>query len=123
MMTQDEEIPCVTQIPLTYGDTREPIEPERMALIHAAIVRQFHGFTPLGTILGGVWVDEDERREVREDQLRIEIWVARSRIPVLKTLVRRIGYETRQKQMFVIIPEARVDRLDIKESDRGGLDS
>jgi hypothetical protein len=122
-MMQDDEIPCVTQIPLTYGDTGDDIEPNKMLMIHQAFVRQFGGFTPLGTIYGGVWFDEMERREVKEDQLRIEVWVPRSRIPVFKTLVGRIGYETRQKQMFVIIPEARVDRLDITGSDGGGLGS
>jgi len=36
-------------------------------------------------------------------------------------LVRKVGYETRQKQMFVIIPEARVHRLVIQDTDAGNL--
>lgn len=120
-MRPDAEIPCVFQIPLTYGHDGKPVEPEKLLLIHEAIVRQFGGLSPLGTISGGSWMDESEGREVTEDQLRVEVWVPRSRIPVLKKLIRAIGYETRQKQMFVIIPKARVDRLDIQDTDAQGL--
>ena len=120
-MSPEEEIPCVTQIPLTYGDTGETVDPEKLLLIHKAIERQFLGFTPIATILGGKWVDESDGRVVTEDQLRIEVWVARSRIPVFRRLVQAIGYETRHKQMFMSIPEARVERLDIKDADAGGL--
>ena len=87
-----------------------------MALIAAAIVRQFHGFTPLGTIRGGEWVDEEDGAVEVEDQERVEVWVARDRIPVLKELVHAIGKATGQKQMFLIIPEARVDRIDVTDT-------
>lgn len=122
-MSPEDEIPCVTQIPLTYGDNREAIEPEKILLIHQAITRQFGGFSPLGLISGGEWFDEEREETVKEDQLRIEVWVPSSRIEVFKQLVCKIGYETRQKQMFVIIPESRVFRFNIRESDAGGLGS
>jgi hypothetical protein len=120
-MSSEDEIPCVFQIPLTYGHNHEPVEPEKILLIQQAIVRQFHGFTPLGLIRDGMWVDESEGRIVSEDQMRVEVWVPRSRIPDFKLLVRKIGHETRQKQMFVIIPKARVHRLDIQDTDAGNL--
>jgi len=120
-MSSEDEIPCVFQIPLTYGHNHEPVEPEKILLIQQAIVRQFHGLTPLGPIRDGTWVDESAGRVVSEDQMRVEVWVPRSRIPDFKLLVRKIGYETRQKQMFVIIPKARVHRLDIQATDAGNL--
>jgi len=73
-MSLEDEIPCVFQIPLTYGHNHEPVEPEKILLIHQAIVRQFHGFTPLGLIRDGTWVDESEGRVVSEDQMRVEVW-------------------------------------------------
>jgi hypothetical protein len=120
-MSPADLIPCVAQIPLTYGDSGAAVEPEKMLLIHKAIVRQFGGLTPLGTIKGGIWVDETEHRDVEEDQLRIEVWVPRSRLPDFERLVRIIGHETRQKEMFFVIPEARVARLVMHETDPGSL--
>ncbi len=120
-MSPEDELPCVFQIPLTYGDTRRPLEAETLLRIQQALLRQFGGFTPLGTIEGGSWFDESEGVEVRDDQLRIEVWVPRSQVSVFRQLVRRVGFETRQRQMFVIIPDARVDRLEIQDSDAVGL--
>jgi hypothetical protein len=121
-MHQDDLIPCVFQIPLTYGDSGAEVEPELMLRIHQAIIRQFGGFTPLARIHDGKWVDESaDGKVVTEDQLRVEVCVPRSRVPVLRRLVQSVGFETRQKQMFLIIPEARVNRFDIQDSNAGGL--
>jgi hypothetical protein len=122
-MPEEDEIPCVTQVPLTYGDSRKDIEPQLMLHIHETIVLQFNGWTPIATIRGGIWINHVTGEEVTEDQLRIEVWVPRSRVPVFRDLVRWIGMKTRQKQMFVIIPEARVDRLNIHDSDADVLGS
>ncbi len=92
-----------------------------MLRIHKAIVRQFGGFTPIAHIKGGKWVNPKTGEEVEENQLRVEVWVPRCRIPEFKELVRQIGFETKQIEMFVIIPEARVDRISVQDVDGTGL--
>lgn len=116
-----QEIPCVFQIPLTYGKRRPEkkggeVEPQVLLRIIEAINRQFGGHTPLGTIKGGAWLDEGEGQFEEEDQFRVEVWVTRDRVPVLRELVYAVGKELGQKQMFLIVPEARVDRIDIDDA-------
>jgi hypothetical protein len=106
-MDPEDEIPCQFQIPLTYGDDGREIEPEKLLLFHKVLRRQFGGFTPLGEIRGGAWHDETE------NQLRLEVWVRRWQIPILKQIISSIGHSTKQQQMFVIIPDARVERINV----------
>jgi hypothetical protein len=115
------EIPCVFQVPLTYGPRRPDkcgaeVEPEVMLRIVETVWRQFGGYSPLGRIKGGTWFDEETGRQVSEDQERWEVWVTQDRISVLREVVYSIGKELGQKEMFLIIPEAVVDRLRIQDS-------
>jgi hypothetical protein len=106
---ESNEVPCTFQIPLQYNDGL-PVEPEVMILILKVLNRQFHGYTPLGTIKGGSWHGQVENSE------RIEVWVTRERIPVLETVVKAIGKKLGQKEMFLIVPDASVHRFTIDEA-------
>jgi hypothetical protein len=81
-----------------------------------AITRQFGGYSPLYLVKGGDWLDKETNESEQEDQQRIEVWVAKDRVPVLREVVHAIGKELGQKEMFLIVPEARVDRIWITES-------
>jgi hypothetical protein len=106
-MDRRDEIPCVFQIPLQYNDG-QPVEEEKMLLFFEVLNRQFGGYTPLGLIKGGSWHGQVESSE------RMEVWVTRERVPVLEEVVKTIGRELGQKEMFLIVPEARVHRFDLE---------
>jgi hypothetical protein len=107
-MDRQDEIPCVFQIPLQYNNGRE-VEPEKMILFFQALARQFHGYTPLGVIKGGNWHGQVESSE------RMEVWVTRDRVPELAEIVKAIGKELGQKEMFLIVPDAAVHRFDLRQ--------
>lgn len=113
-MDRTDEIPCIFQIPLQYNDGRE-VEPEKFLRYTDIFNRQFGGYTPLGTIKGGSWHGQVESSE------RWEVWVTRDRIRVLEEVIRAIGKELGQKEMFLIVPEATVHRYDL--GDFGGAAS
>jgi len=105
-MADNDELPCVFQIPLLYNDQRE-VEAEVMAEIFQVLNRQFGGYTPLGRIEGGCWFGQVE------SSLRVEVWVTPDRIPALEVVVKKIGAKLGQKEMFLIVPEATVRRFNI----------
>src|SRR5947208_1568157 len=107
-MIQSDQVPCVFQIPLQYNDGRA-VEPEVMLLITQVLNRQFGGYSPLGLIRGGSWYGQVENSE------RMEVWVARDRIPVLEAVVKAIGKALGQHEMFLIVPDATVHRYNIDE--------
>ena len=45
------------------------------------------------------------------------------RIPALEAVVRAIGRESSQEEMFLIVPKAEVYRYDTRENDAGGTGS
>jgi hypothetical protein len=49
----------------------------------------------------------------------MEVWVTRDRVPVLAEVIKRIGKELGQKEMFLIVPEATVHRFDLRDTDVG----
>ncbi len=109
-MDRQDEIPCVFQIPLQHESGRE-VAPEEMVLFLGELARRFHGYTPLGTILGGNWHGQVESSD------RIEVWVTRERVPELAEVVKWIGRQLGQKEMFLIVPEASVHRYDLQQPD------
>jgi len=111
-MDRTDEIPCVFQIPLQYNDGR-PVEPETMVQFFEIFNRQFGRYTPLGKIQGGSWHGQVESSE------RMEVWATRDRVPVLAEVIKRIGKELGQKEMFLIVPEATVHRFDLRDTDAG----
>lgn len=105
-MDRSDEVPCIFQIPMQYNDGR-PVEGEKFIRYHDIFNRQFGGYTPLGKIGGGSWHGQVESAE------RYEIWVTPARIPILEDIIRQIGYELGQKEMFVIVLNAEVRRFDL----------
>src|SRR5947209_4623661 len=117
----NREVLCEFQVPLTYGKRRpdktgQPIEPEVMLRIQEALNRQFHGYTPLGKIEGGSWLDEETGLPEKEDSMLFRVWVSEDRIPILEELVGAIGKDLGQKQMAVIVFESDVRRINIENA-------
>jgi hypothetical protein len=108
VMDRSDEIPCVFQIPLQYNNG-EPVEPEKFISFTDIFNRQFGGYTPLGVIKGGSWHGQVESAQ------RWEVWVTRDRINVLEEIIKTIGKELSQKEMFLIVPEATVRRYDLRD--------
>jgi hypothetical protein len=109
------EVPCVFQIPLQYNDGT-PVEPEKWLLFLDILNRQFEGYSPLGRIEGGCWHGQVESSE------RFEVWVTREQIPLLERVVRAIGKEMGQQEMFLIVPDATVRRFPITDATPGLFD-
>src|SRR5215831_15988896 len=111
-MERSDQVPCWFQIPLQYNDGRK-VEPEKWLLFLQIFDRQFEGYTPLGRIEGGDWHGQVE------SSARFEIWVTVDLIPVLQKVIAAIGKELGQKEMFLIVHSAKVQRFDINNDTPG----
>ena len=121
-----QEMLCEFQVPLRYGNRKpdkkgEPIEPEIVLRVHEVLNRQFHGYTPLGKIEGGSWLDEKTGLFEVEDSLQFRVWVTEERIAILKQVVAAIGRELGQIEMGIIVFNSNVLRIKIESTGTEGL--
>ena len=102
--------PCKFRLPLKYNDGTD-VEPEVIAEILLVLTRQFGGYTPLG-ISDGDWQGQTE------PMMGVEVAVLPERVPEFKEVVKKIGRQLKQKEMYYDAPPPSVEFLNTDENDK-----
>lgn len=95
--------PCIVHLQTNYNDCTE-VEPDRLALILKTLDRQFGGWTHLGSVTGS-WHGQVE------PMIRILIVVPEAEIERLRDVVRLIGRDLKQREMYFEIGSGSVEFL------------
>ena len=89
----------VTLIPLTRNDGRPVPEVEQEAIL-GRLIATFGKLTIEGTVTG-VWLDTESKKTYRDQSLKIVLGCSWDRVGELQTMLREIGKQLGQKEMYV----------------------